>query len=360
MRERVARRRRRARGAPPVDADERAEARDLLEWMHDGHFTFLGYREYDLLTEDGEDVLRAVSGLRARHPPRDRRAADLDQLRAAAAGRAAARARAEPAQPDEGQLAVDRPPARRTSTTSASSASTPPARCRRAALPRALHAHRLQREPVGDPGAPAQGASACSSGRASCAAATTTRRWSRSSRRTRATSCSRSPRTSSSRRRWASCTCERQRVRLFVRRTRSAASCPAWSTCRATATTREPRSGSRTSSCEAFGGTSVDYSTRVSESVLARLHFVVYTEPGASPGVRRRRDRGPPGRGDALLDGRSPRRALGAARRGARRRALRALRRGVPRRLPRGLPRPRRPCSTSSASSGSTRTTTSR
>ena len=28
----------------------------------DDHFTFLGYREYDILTEDGEDVLRSVSG----------------------------------------------------------------------------------------------------------------------------------------------------------------------------------------------------------------------------------------------------------------------------------------------------------
>ena len=34
---------------------------------------------------------------------------------------------------------------------------------------------------------------------------------------------------------------------------------------------------------EAFGGTSVDYTTRVSESVLARLHVVVYTEQGAIP-----------------------------------------------------------------------------
>ena len=48
--------------APPVAPDERAEARDLLEWIHDDHFTFLGYREYDILAEDGEDVLRAVSG----------------------------------------------------------------------------------------------------------------------------------------------------------------------------------------------------------------------------------------------------------------------------------------------------------
>ena len=48
--------------AAPVDPDERAEARDLLEWMDDGHFTFLGYREYEILTEEGEDVLRAASG----------------------------------------------------------------------------------------------------------------------------------------------------------------------------------------------------------------------------------------------------------------------------------------------------------
>src|SRR3989442_9502858 len=33
---------------------------------------------------------------------------------------------------------------------------------------------------------------------------------------------------------------------------------------------------------EAFGGISVDYDTRVSESVLARLHYVIYTEPGRS------------------------------------------------------------------------------
>jgi glutamate dehydrogenase len=47
---------------PPVDPDELAEARDLLAWMHDDHFTFLGYRAYDILTEDGEEVLRAVPG----------------------------------------------------------------------------------------------------------------------------------------------------------------------------------------------------------------------------------------------------------------------------------------------------------
>jgi glutamate dehydrogenase len=42
--------------------DEAAEARELLLWMDEGHFTFLGYREYDLASQDGEDVLRAVPG----------------------------------------------------------------------------------------------------------------------------------------------------------------------------------------------------------------------------------------------------------------------------------------------------------
>ena len=47
---------------PPVDPDELAEARAFLEWLEDDHFTFLGYREYDMLSEQGEDVLRAVQG----------------------------------------------------------------------------------------------------------------------------------------------------------------------------------------------------------------------------------------------------------------------------------------------------------
>jgi glutamate dehydrogenase len=49
---------------PPVDPEETAETIDLLEWMRD-NFTFLGYREYEIALEDGEEVLRAVpdSGL---------------------------------------------------------------------------------------------------------------------------------------------------------------------------------------------------------------------------------------------------------------------------------------------------------
>src|SRR5215218_2699713 len=45
---------------PPVEGDDLAEAEAFLEWIVDNHFTFLGYREYDLHTENGEDVLRSV------------------------------------------------------------------------------------------------------------------------------------------------------------------------------------------------------------------------------------------------------------------------------------------------------------
>ena len=62
--------------------------------------------------------------------------------------------------------------------------------------------------------------------------------------------------------------------------------------------------------------------------------------------VRRRRDRGPPRRGDARLDRRLPRRAHGGARRGTRRAAVREVRRGVPRSRTARTSRRARPCST--------------
>jgi glutamate dehydrogenase len=47
---------------PPLNADELAEGRALLQWLGDQHFTFLGYRAYDL---EADDTLRPVpdSGL---------------------------------------------------------------------------------------------------------------------------------------------------------------------------------------------------------------------------------------------------------------------------------------------------------
>ncbi|MFJ5860534.1 NAD-glutamate dehydrogenase [Pseudarthrobacter sp. NPDC092439] len=51
--------------AHPAQIAELRQAQDLLRWLDDGNFTFLGYREYDLVNVDGEDVLelREESGL---------------------------------------------------------------------------------------------------------------------------------------------------------------------------------------------------------------------------------------------------------------------------------------------------------
>ena len=47
---------------PPLDAEEVRQAAELLEWLADEHFTFLGYREYKLEERDGDDFLLAVPG----------------------------------------------------------------------------------------------------------------------------------------------------------------------------------------------------------------------------------------------------------------------------------------------------------
>ncbi|MFD8593211.1 NAD-glutamate dehydrogenase [Streptomyces sp. NPDC059637] len=52
---------------PELPEQEVGEAWELLRWLADDHFTFIGYREYELVTEKGEDgteedVLAAVPG----------------------------------------------------------------------------------------------------------------------------------------------------------------------------------------------------------------------------------------------------------------------------------------------------------
>ncbi|GMQ75713.1 MAG: NAD-glutamate dehydrogenase [Gammaproteobacteria bacterium] len=63
---------------PPVDAEELEHGLAFLEWMGDDHFTFLGYREYQLLELGGEEQLRAIAkstlGVQ-----RDRLGADVSQ-----------------------------------------------------------------------------------------------------------------------------------------------------------------------------------------------------------------------------------------------------------------------------------------
>ncbi len=47
---------------PPLSREEVDQGAALLTWLAEDHFTFLGYREYLLDVVDGEDVLRAVPG----------------------------------------------------------------------------------------------------------------------------------------------------------------------------------------------------------------------------------------------------------------------------------------------------------
>ncbi|MEV4561394.1 NAD-glutamate dehydrogenase [Kitasatospora sp. NPDC049285] len=49
---------------PPAHLPELevGEAWELMRWLADDHFTFLGYREYDLVEHEGEEVLKAVAG----------------------------------------------------------------------------------------------------------------------------------------------------------------------------------------------------------------------------------------------------------------------------------------------------------
>ncbi|CAN5523370.1 NAD-glutamate dehydrogenase [soil metagenome] len=47
---------------PPVDPDDVAEAKDFLQWIYDGNFTLLGYREYELLEHEGKEALKVTPG----------------------------------------------------------------------------------------------------------------------------------------------------------------------------------------------------------------------------------------------------------------------------------------------------------
>ena len=49
-------------GPPGVDDELRAESQELLDWMIDEHFTFLGYREYKLIYRKDRVFLKPVEG----------------------------------------------------------------------------------------------------------------------------------------------------------------------------------------------------------------------------------------------------------------------------------------------------------
>ena len=46
----------------PVSHEEKQESLAFLRWMENHHFSFIGFRAYDLVEEEGEDVLRLVPG----------------------------------------------------------------------------------------------------------------------------------------------------------------------------------------------------------------------------------------------------------------------------------------------------------
>jgi glutamate dehydrogenase len=46
--------------SPPASADEVEETRAFLEWVADDHFTFLGYREYELTEKNGDAWVKAL------------------------------------------------------------------------------------------------------------------------------------------------------------------------------------------------------------------------------------------------------------------------------------------------------------
>ncbi|HEV8065560.1 MAG TPA: hypothetical protein VGP46_12035 [Acidimicrobiales bacterium] len=48
--------------AAGISEDDSREVAELLRWLADGHFVFLGYREYELSDETGEVMLRARAG----------------------------------------------------------------------------------------------------------------------------------------------------------------------------------------------------------------------------------------------------------------------------------------------------------
>ncbi len=87
----------------PVSENEVEEARELLEWLADEHFTFLGYREYDFTMErrPGHPARRPGTGLGILRPdpkPRERRLLPPE---------VSAKAREkQAADPDQGELAL--------------------------------------------------------------------------------------------------------------------------------------------------------------------------------------------------------------------------------------------------------------
>ena len=329
---------------PPCDPDELAEGRALLRWLADQHFTFLGYREYDL-DADGGDVLRSVPGsglgiLRNAAPdargPSDRAAAGFSRLPAAIRGEGA---RAHTARPHEGQHPVDGAPADLPRLHRREALRLCRQRHRRAPISRPVHVVGVQLEPDRRSRLATQGHRSDLPRHSSRRPATTSRISSRSSRPTRATTCSKSTRRTSSTSRWESSRCRSAGAcRCSCTASSTAASSRVSSSCRAIGTPR--RCGQRVAAVlmDVFGASGYEWNTRLSSSVLARLHYVLRVDPRvAGPFRRPRRSQRPRRHRGAGLGRRSSRHAHRRARRRGRARHPPCLVRRVPGFVPRGL-----------------------
>ena len=216
------------------------KARRCSQWLADQHFTFLGYRAYDL-------ARRRLAAARFRGTGlgllRDAPEEAVGELRRAAAPRCAPRrarrtllvltkanARSTVHRPTYlDYVGVKRYDAARRGH-------------RRAPLPRPLHVERVHGQPVRRSRCCAARSRPSSSAPGSCPRATTRRISSRSSRRTRATTCSRSTSTTCSRSRWRSCGCRNGAgCGCSCTASRTAGSCRASSSSPATATRPQVR-----------------------------------------------------------------------------------------------------------------------
>ena len=209
MRQHVPRRRSRssASGRRRCREDELEEGLAFLGWLAEDHFTFLGYREYDLVEEGGETYLRVrpetgLGLLRRVRPDSERRSRTplrRTDRRVPAPPRAADRhqdLRPLAGAPAGGDGLHRRAPLRRRRPGG-----------RRAPLPRPVLLRRLPQERAAPSRCCARRSAASSSASASIRAATTPAPCATCWRPSRATSCSRSPTTSSTRSASASCAC---------------------------------------------------------------------------------------------------------------------------------------------------------
>ena len=267
-----------------LDPETVEEDKALLAWLADGHFIFLGYRDYDLVQEGDEDVLRVVPG------------SGLGILRETSQTKVSK------------SFATVTPEVRRLARapellvlTKANSRATVhrPGYLDYVGVKRfdakghvlgeqrflGLFTSTVHNSNSGGHPAPApQGEERRDAGGVRSQVATGERRWSRSWNSIRATSCFRYPRTSFSKMPWGYCAwASAQRTRLFVRSDVYGRFMSCLIYVPRENHTTELRERMQLILMKAFNGISSEYTVHLSESALARIQIIVRTKPGSVP-----------------------------------------------------------------------------